>query len=635
MTAETRSAPARRRPSPTQPIEPEGLTDVVARPAEVAPAVRRTSRPADPSVAPATPAQPSIVQPLAPSGPPMTAAVATAAELKALGVECLFLMTGRDNTLWIALQDAGIKQLLARTEAAAVYMADGYARVTGRPAFVYGGYGPGAANVAAALAEPFWSSSPVIAMCSAMRRTERYRGEYQELDQVKMFEPVTKWAVEAPSAGQLPRLIQQAAHRSVSGTPGPVYLGVPGDIYEDVVPGYTPPERMEPPLELPLARPAPSPADAEAVVMSLAQAKRPLILAGNGIHQSGAWRELERLAERLRVPVVTSVAGKGAISDTHELALGTVGRYSRNYANDAVRAADVILAIGTRLGGMVTDSFKLISRNAHLIHVTVESDAIGQNFRTDLGVVADAQAFLNQANEACEACGTLCDDLDSGREAYVAELAEQRAAWRQRRSEMARGLEGGPLRPEAVMAILDEVLDEDAIICADTGYASAWSGGLLDRPRAGRNFFRADGSLGWSFAGALGAQLAAPGRHVVSIIGDGGFGYQPADIETAVRLNLPVTTIVLNNQTLAFEAHVQTLLYDRLVPEVDDFLDVDYGEVARAFGGNGIRISDADGLRAALAIAAERRGPTVIDAVIDRDAIAPVTRYDRVRTREV
>jgi acetolactate synthase I/II/III large subunit len=635
MTAETRSAPERRRPSRPQAAAGDGASNLIAMPR----VARRAALPAIPTVAPAEApapaALPSIVQPLVPSIQPVTAAEATAAELKALGVECLFLMTGRDNTLWISLQDAGIKQLLARTEAAAVYMADGYARVTGRPTFVYGGYGPGAANVAAGLAEPFWSSSPVIAMCSAMRRTERYRGEYQELDQVKMFEPVTKWAVEAPSPGQLPRLIQQAARRSVSGTPGPVYLGVPGDIYEDLVPGYQAPEPLEPPLELPLARPAPSPADAEAAVASLAQAKRPIILAGNGIHQSGAWRELESLAQRLRVPVVTSVAGKGAISDTNELALGTVGRYSRNYANDAVRAADVILAIGTGLGGMVTDSFKLISRSAHLIHVTVESDAIGQNFRTDLGVVADARAFLNRANEACEACGSLCDDIDAGREAYIAELAEQRAAWRQRRSELARDRDGGPLRPEAVMAVLDEVLDEDAIICADTGYASAWAGGLLDRPRAGRNFFRADGSLGWSFAGALGAQLAAPERHVVSIIGDGGFGYQPADIETAVRLNLPVTAIVLNNQTLAFEAHVQTLLYDRLVPEVDDFLDVDYGEVARAFGGNGIRISDADGLRAALAIAAKRRGPTVIDAVIDRDAIAPVTRYDRVRTREV
>ena len=580
------------------------------------------------SLAGATPAAAPPVA--AAAAPTYTAAEATAAELKALRTECLFLMTGRDNTLWIALQKAGIRQILARTEAAAVYMADGYARVTGRPAFVYGAYGPGAANVAGALAEPYWSSSPVVALASAMRRTERHRAEYQELDQPKMFEPVTKWAVEASNAAQLPRLIRQAARRSVAGNPGPIYLGVPGDIYEDTIPGYQPPAPMDEPFETPPARPAPSPADAEATVAALALAHRPVILAGNGIHQSGAWRELQRLAERLRVPVVTSVAGKGAMPETHELALGTVGRYSRNYANAALRSADVILAIGTRLGGMVTDSYKLIAPGAHLIHATMEPEAIGQNFPTDLGIIADAKSFLEVALRACDELPA----LDGGREAFVAELAEQRAEWRRTRDEYATR-QGGPLRPEAVMAAIDELMADDAIVCADTGYSSAWAGGLLELRQAGRRFFRADGSLGWSFAGALGAQVAAPDHQVVAVIGDGGFGYQIAEIETALRLNLPVVTVILNNQTLGFEAHVQTLLYNHLVPEVDDFLDVDYGAVARSFGANGVRATTTAEFREAFARALELRVPTVIDAVIDREAIAPVTRYDRVRTREL
>jgi acetolactate synthase-1/2/3 large subunit len=465
-----------------------------------------------------------------------------------------------------------------------------------------------------------------------MRRTERHRAEYQELDQPKMFEPVTKWAIEASDAAQLPRLIRQAARRSVSGTPGPVYLGVPGDIYEETIPGYRPPASLEPALEVPLSRPAPNPADAEAAVAALATAARPVILAGNGIHQSAAWRDLQRFAERLRIPIVTSVAGKGAIADTHELALGTVGRYSRNYANAALRNADVILAIGTRLGGMVTDSYKLIGPDAHLIHVTVESEAIGQNFPTDLGLVADARSFLTVALTAAEALPTAPGE---DRETYLAGLAAERAAWRRKRDGFARLEVAGCLRPEAIMATVDELMTDDAIVCADTGYASAWAGGLLDMRRPGRSFFRADGSLGWAFAGALGAQVAAPERQVFSIIGDGGFGYQVADIETAVRLNLPTVTIILNNRTLAFEAHVQTMLYDHLVPEVDDFLDVDYGQVARSFGADGVRVTNPVELRAALLAARDRAVPTVIDAVIDPEAIAPVTRYDRVRTREL
>jgi acetolactate synthase-1/2/3 large subunit len=191
------------------------------------------------------------------------------------------------------------------------------------------------------------------------------------------------------------------------------------------------------------------------------------------------------------------------------------------------------------------------------------------------------------------------------------------------------------MRPEAMFAGLNELLDDDAIVCADTGYSSAWAGGLLELRRPGRSFFRADGSLGWSFAGGLGAQMAAPDRQVVSIIGDGGFGYQLTDIETAVRLGLPTVTVILNNGTLAFEAHVQTLLYDHLVPEVDDFLDVDYGRVAKDFGANGVRVSNAPDFRRAMKNALRREGPTIIDAVIDREAIAPVTRYDRVRSREL
>jgi len=622
-----------------------GIEDaLLAQPmASIAPSTPDAAAPSSPtSVATSIRVPAPVVAPPAPSAAvpeappkPVTAAVAAAAELKALGTECFFLMTGRDNTLWIALQEAGIRQILARTEAGAVYMADGYARVTGRPTFVYGAYGPGAANVAGSLAEPFWSSSPVVAMASAMRRTERHRMEYQELDQPKMFEPVTKWAVEAADAKQLPRLMREAARRSVSGTPGPIYLGVPGDIYEDTIPGHTPPATLERPPEVPLTRPAPSRSDAEAAVVALLQAKRPVILTGNGIHQSAAWRELQRFAELVRVPIVTSVAGKGSIPENHPLALGTVGRYSRNYANAALKSADVVLAIGSRLGGMVTDSYKLISPSTHLIHVTVEADAIGLNFPTDLGLLADARAFLEMASDvATELSGDVTGPGED-RDAYLSTLDEQRAEWRRRRDELASTDVDGKLRPEAIMAALNSFMADDAIVCADTGYASAWPGGLLELRRAGRNFFRADGTLGWSFAGALGAQLAAPERQVFAVIGDGGFGYQVGELETAVRLNLPVVTIILNNRTLAFEAHVQTLLYDHLVPEVDDFVDVDYGLVARSFGADGVRVTNIAQMREALATAIERRVPTVIDAMIDVDAIAPVTRYDRVRTREL
>ena len=573
----------------------------------------------------------------APAGTVPTATVtatAVALELKALGVEHLFLMTGRDNKLWIALESVGIRHVLARSEATAVYMADAYARLRGRPAFVYGAYGPGAANVAGALAEPYWSGSPVVALTSAMRRAERSRKEYQELDQGPLFSSVTKWGVEASVPVQVPRLVREAARRAVSGAPGPIYLGIPGDLFETDIADYRAPDEGATPVELPLTRPAPTASDAEAVIRILSGASRPMILAGSGIHWSGAHAALRAVAERLAIPVVTSNAGKGSIAETHDLALGSVGRYSRNYANAALRDADAILAIGTQLGGLVTDSYKLVSPEAALIHVSIDPDVVGLNFPTHLGLVADARTFLEAMLDAC-------DRLEAGpspaSEAQVARLAGERAAWRERRDALAAqdGNGGGAMRPEAIMAEIEAQMADDAIIVADTGYAAAWAGALTEIRTAGRNFLRADGSLGWAFPGALGAQLAEPDKQVICVIGDGGFGYHIGDIETALRLQLPVVVVILNNQTLAFEEHVQTLLYGHVVPEVNEFRDVDYGGVARSFGAQGMRVTNAQDFGRALAIGLERRAPTIIDAVIDRQAIAPVTRYDRVRIREL
>ncbi len=562
-----------------------------------------------------------------------SAAQAIAHELRALDVEYFFLVTGRDTSLWIALQEAGIRQVLARSESGAVYMADAYARITGRPTFVYGAFGPGAANVAAALAEPFWSSSPLIALPSAMRRAARYRKEYQELDQVQLFGAVTKWAAEAAVPAQVPRLLRDAVRHALGGTPGPVYLGIPGDVLEEEVPGYQEPATVAEPPHVPLSRPSPTRAEAEGVLGSLRAATRPVILAGNGIHQSAAYEQLRMVAERLGVPVATSMAGKGSIPETHPLALGTVGRYSRKYANAAVREADVILAIGTSLGGLATDSYKLIAPTAELIHVTIDPDVIGQNFATRTGLVADACSFLTVLLD-------VCDRLDFEPlppSDHVQRLQAARADWKAAWDELAGrdGTDGRTMRPEAVMAELNRELADDAIVVADTGFAAAWAGALAETRVAGRGYLRADGSLGWAFPGSLGAQLAMPDRQVVCIIGDGGFGYHVAELETALRLGLPVVVVILNNQTLAFEAHTQSLLYGHVVPEVNDFCDVDYGQVARSFGVNGFRARNVAELREALAVALERRAPTVIDAVIDREAIAPVTRYDAVRVREL
>ena len=442
------------------------------------------------------------------------AAAAIAQELKALGTEHFFLMTGRDNRLWIALEEVGIRQVLARSEASAVYMADGYARLCGRPTFVYGPYGPGAANVAGGLAEPFWAGSPVVALVSAMRRADRYRKEYQELDQQPLFASVTKWGIEASVVSHVPRLVREAARHSLIGAPGPVYLGIPNDLFEEDLPGYHGPTPLDQAFELPFSRPSVGAADAEAVVRALAAAHRPIIVAGGGIHQSGAHDVLRLVAERLGLPVATSNSGKGSIAETHDLAIGSVGRYSRNYANAALRDADVILAVGTSLGGMVTDSYRLITPGTRIIHASIDAEVIGMNFPTEIGLVADARAFLEVVLDAAERLEVL-PSVPATK--HVTKLSHERAAWRERRAGLAAqdGLDGGSMRPEAVIAALDAQLADDAVLVADTGYSSAWAGALAETSRpdatscaptarsAGRSLPRSGPSRGARSAGRV------------------------------------------------------------------------------------------------------------------------------------
>lgn len=558
------------------------------------------------------------------------AAEAIALELKALGIRHFFLVTGGDNSIWIALRKHGITQILARSEASAVYMADAYARITGLPTYVYGQYGPGAGNVAGALPEPLWSSSPVVAMPTSMRRQHRHGGEYQELEQIALFAGVTKWQGEAQIPERIPHLVRSAAIRAVSNPPGPVYAGLPSDALEVEIPNYAPPEADSLRVAVPWARPRPDAALVEQALAAIDAAERPVLLAGNGIHLSRAYAPLLHVAEALDLAVATSLSGKGSIPESHPLSIGTVGRYSRNYANALVREADLVVAIGTRLGGLVTDSYRLFAEGIKVVHVDADASALHLNFTTDVAINADASSFLE------DLLGAL-DGRTISRAGWQQRVRDDRATWSLRRAEMAAadGQDGEPMRPEAVLAAIDELAPDTTLFLADTGYAAAWAGALIELRQAGQGYLRADGSLGWAVPASFGAQLAQPDRPVVAITGDGGFGYHVGEIETALRLGLPVVIVILDNQTLAFEVHVQELLYKEVVGEVDDFVDVDYGAVARAFGANGVRVRTAPEFRDAFREALRRDKVTVIDAIIDRRAIGPVTRYDAVRAREL
>jgi acetolactate synthase-1/2/3 large subunit len=550
--------------------------------------------------------------------------------LKAYGTEYFFCLTGGDQALWIALDDAGIAVIPCRSEAAATYAADGYARITGRPGFVYGQFGPGVANVAASLADAYWAMSPVVSLTTSTRSRSRYRYEYQELDQLGLHPALTKWQAAADRPDRVAELVRAAIRQAVATPPGPVHLEVPADVLAATVDDVT--TYAEPQFgRVPGPRAGADPAAVRAAADVLLTAERPVIVAGNGVLLSGAWAELVRFAELASAPVATTMGGKGAIADDHDLSLGVFGRYSRKVANDLVTEADVALVVGCRLGGLATDRWRRPSPDARIIHLDADPTVLGATYREEVSIVADAKLGLD----------ALAGELASRgparpRSAWAEQAAARVSSWRDEVVKAALSSRPGALHPAAVLAELRDTMAPADILVADTGYMGAWSGAMFPVIEPGRNYLRAAGSLGWAFPAAIGAALGAPDHRVVCLSGDGGIGYHLMELETALRCGVRLAVVVLNNRSLAFEYHEQRYLYnDRIVPRVNDFLDVDYAAVARAMGAGGIRVSDTADVGPALREAVKADGPVLVDVLIDKEVHAPVSVFEHVLPRVV
>jgi len=557
----------------------------------------------------------------------MTSTIAReiARTLKTSGVHDFFLLTGGDQPLWIALRDEGIRMRVARCEASAVYMADGFARARSAPAVVYGQAGPGAANVAAALADAFWAQSPVVAVTGANATNAMHVNEYQALDQFAMFAPVTKWNGRVADPSQAPLLTRIALQMAVSGTMGPTHLDIPKDFFARHASARTPA------LDYAWPKVHPTPPDADeiaSVARALRQAQRPLLLAGDGVRAPAAARLLADLATSAGWPVVCTMGGKGAIASDHPNFVGVIGRYSSATANKLAAQADCVLALGTRLGGLATNGWRIPAPGATVLQIDRDAHAFANPYLPSVGVCADLELALHALSAAIDAPGSA---------AQAQWLAQCRNATREWRATLAARTRDAaaraPLSPLTVLAAIERYASETAIV-ADTGYMAAWTGVLfpVQRPDA---YFRATGSLGWALPASLGVQLARPEK-VVCITGDGGAGYHLADVETAVRYRLPVVIVVLNNDCLAFEYHEQKYRWQgNVVAEANDFTRVDYALAGQALGARGRRVETSADLVTALDDAMASPMPYVIDVAVDREAYPPVTNFDAHMDREL
>ncbi len=554
--------------------------------------------------------------------------------LRAYGAEYVFTLTGAPQNPLIEMQNReGVRIVLARSERSAFAMADAYARITGKPTFGLVQFGPGATYLPASIIDAYWASSPLIAISGTTNTNTRYRYEYQELEQTSMFPSMTKWAGDLPQPDRLADVMRTVVRAAVSGVPGPAYLGIPADWFSKrltVAPDIYAEAAF---LKTPAVRTAPLSQDVERAIALLSSAQKPVLLAGGGVMLSNAWQELTALAEALQIPVVTTMAGKGSIADVHPLSVGAAGRYSRKVANDVLGEADFCLAIGTRLSSMGTDVYKYPRKGTQIVHIDLDPNSLGHTYREELSMVGDALVASTMLRDAAQ------DARVSGSawSGWTKQVKGQVSSWLEDLANVSRDpLYEGKLNPYHLLSLLNQHLAPDDLLVADTGYMAAWAVTVLQQKQAGRNILRAAGSLGWAFPAAFGAKLAVGNnRRVFCLTGDGGIGYHLADLETALRLKIPVVTIVLNNCSLAFEYHVQKYVHEEMCPEASEFIDVPFAEVARAFGAFGERVTSAEQFIPALRRAEDSGKPAIIDVVVSRELPPPVTRYESVGLRKV
>ena len=524
--------------------------------------------------------------------PDMTGAQALALQLRSEGVDTIFALPGvQIMAAFDALYDLrdDIKLVHTRHEQATTYMADGYAKVSGKVGVAMVVPGPGALNATAGLGTAYASSSPVLLISGqiASGALGKNQGQLHEVDdQLDVFRPITKWAHRVTEVEEIPEAVHEAFHQLTTGRPRPVELEIPPDtLARSGVADIIEPE-MYP-------RKSGSVTKIQQAAELLGKAKKPIIYAGGGTVISGASQELQDLAEFLQAPVMTSQQGKGSLPDGHPLNIG-VNYASISAAHKLFPEADVILAVGTRIMVRNFDASAL----PPVIHIDADSSEFGRNLPVEIGIEADAKVALGQLVRQLKSSGP-------PHESRGEEIAGYRSEFDRGLSEMA------PEQIEMIKAVRSQLDDDDILVSGMTniGYWSHVAYPVM-KPRTyvTSSYF---GTLGYSYPTALGAQVALPERKVVALCGDGGFMYNPQEMSTAARYGINTVAVVFNNKAYGASMWDQTHQYgSRFIGT--DLHNPDFMKLAEAFGVMGIR-TDPDGLGLALRRALDANAPVLVE----------------------
>ena len=550
-----------------------------------------------------------------------------AAALKRHGIGQVFGQS-IPSALILALADIGIRQVVYRTENAGATMADGFARISRAIGVVTAQNGPAATLLVPALAEALKSSIPLLAIVQDVPRPTAERNAFQELDHLTLFAGSAKWVRRVERRDRVSDLLDHAITAATTGRPGPAVLVIPMDLLvEETQPA---PQRHQRLGHVPLDRFLPSAEALAEAARLIAGANDPVIISGGGIHISGAHEELARLQEIASLPVGTTVMGKGAVSESHPLSMGVIGntmgkRGRARHCREMIKAADLVLLVGTRTAQNGTNSWTLFSPQAKFIHIDIDGLEIGRNY--------EATRLAGDAKLTIAALCNALTGLDLGKRAAArarieADLARARAAHLQEIQEVIAS-DARPARPERIMAQAQKLLTTDTIVTADASYSSVWVANYLVASKPGARFLTPRGlaGLGWGLPLGLGAKVARPDSPVLSYVGDGGFGHVWSELETAVRERLNVVLTVFNNQVLGFQKDAEDERHGRHT-DASYFSAVDHAKVAEAAGCRSVRVERPELYGDVLSDALARDEPTVIDVVTDPAAYPPLSAFD-------
>lgn len=517
----------------------------------------------------------------------------------------------------VELADDPIKRVLTHSERAAAYMADGCAEASNKVGWVITQGGPGAANLIAGFGDAWESNTPILGLTTLIPTTRYHGNSYQEV--YVDFGPVTKYDAEIRTIGRLPDLLGEALREASTGAPRPVHLYVDGTLepMEGVFNEAFLDERY---FSYPAFRPKAEEDAVDKAARILERSERPIVVAGRGAVVSGAWNEVTALAERLNMTVTGSLGGKGIIDEHHPLSVGTQGSYRRSCANDMIDVADVVLYIGSHVGGATSVMGQSpVMGKPKVLHIDIDPAQPGKNYPATVAMIGDARVVVQQLIDALD------NPNPASRKVWVARCRKAVKDWWQEHDKHVRS-DASPIRPERLAVEVAKAIPDNAIVVSDTGYSAAWSGAFMDLP-AGRSYLACEGSLGWAFAASIGAKCGAPDRPVISWIGDGGFYYHMAEIETAVRNKINVVSVVMNNHALVFDTHLLQAFWSAShdVDLLSEFKETNFANIAKELGGHGIRVEDPGKIGDAVREALDYDGPTVIDVVIDHAAVAPVS----------